>query len=251
MPDAGYELSLGPTVATATIRSRSAFMAVNSSTTDHELRLMHCPGCGYDLSGLPREHWCPECGFRYQTSMFDLPPHRGIGRLIRVRRHVWIDWIVRPLLYGVAPVVILVAAIRLGVPVDMVVRPTAGVAVFGVGLYVGTRITMRLDERRSRQGMRKPRATRTADHDGITHRHDSGLIQRFRWRSYRKVMLRRLGDYPETGDSLWRLKLHRRLTVGRLLQNNISVTLACDERTACTIRDRAESWIRAASCAQA
>jgi len=30
---------------------------------------MICPCCGYDLSGLPAEHLCPECGFAYDPTV--------------------------------------------------------------------------------------------------------------------------------------------------------------------------------------
>ena len=32
--------------------------------------LRECPQCAYDLTGLPREHSCPECGLVYDRSMF-------------------------------------------------------------------------------------------------------------------------------------------------------------------------------------
>lgn len=32
--------------------------------------LRECPRCAYDLTGLPREHVCPECGLVYDASMF-------------------------------------------------------------------------------------------------------------------------------------------------------------------------------------
>lgn len=31
--------------------------------------LTHCPACRYDLTGLPAEHTCPECGFAYDATM--------------------------------------------------------------------------------------------------------------------------------------------------------------------------------------
>lgn len=31
--------------------------------------LTHCPVCKYDLTGLPTDHRCPECGFEYEESM--------------------------------------------------------------------------------------------------------------------------------------------------------------------------------------
>ena len=34
------------------------------------VRLIRCPKCGYDISGLPARHQCPECGFAYDQSMF-------------------------------------------------------------------------------------------------------------------------------------------------------------------------------------
>ena len=40
-----------------------------------------CPACEYSLSGLPREHTCPECGREYTQSDFIETP--VIGRLPR------------------------------------------------------------------------------------------------------------------------------------------------------------------------
>lgn len=31
--------------------------------------IRHCPVCRYDLTGLPKDHRCPECGFEYEESM--------------------------------------------------------------------------------------------------------------------------------------------------------------------------------------
>jgi len=31
--------------------------------------LTHCPVCKYDLTGLPKNHRCPECGFEYDETM--------------------------------------------------------------------------------------------------------------------------------------------------------------------------------------
>jgi len=41
-------------------------------------QLVRCPVCRYDLSGLPAEHRCPECGFEYDKTMraWDPPPIR-------------------------------------------------------------------------------------------------------------------------------------------------------------------------------
>lgn len=215
-------------------------------TPETDLVLFHCPGCGYELTGLPREHSCPECGVLYDASMFDLPPHRGVGRVIWIRQHIWIDWIIRPLLYGLIPVGLFVAAVEVGAPVEQLVRSIATVAFLGLATYLAFKITSKLEERRSRNGTLAPTATRTADPEGITRRMESGVVQRFRWRSYRKASLKRLGEYPETGQSHWRLKLYRRLRLSQLLQNNISLTLACDEPTARAILDRSNEWIRAA-----
>jgi hypothetical protein len=43
------------------------------------IRLVSCPGCGYDLSALPPRHRCPECGFEYDESMFLLEGWRLPG----------------------------------------------------------------------------------------------------------------------------------------------------------------------------
>lgn len=40
------------------------------------LKLKRCPVCGYDLSGLPAAHVCPECGFNYEKQLFELKMHR-------------------------------------------------------------------------------------------------------------------------------------------------------------------------------
>lgn len=41
----------------------------------HEHQKVHlnrCPQCGYDLTALPAKHTCPECGLKYDESMFIL-----------------------------------------------------------------------------------------------------------------------------------------------------------------------------------
>jgi hypothetical protein len=50
-------------------------MAPNEQTS---APLTHCPICRYDLSGLPKDHRCPECGFEYDASMrmWVAPPAR-------------------------------------------------------------------------------------------------------------------------------------------------------------------------------
>ncbi len=42
------------------------------------ISMVECPGCGYDLQGLPREHTCPECGLNYDpdTTLIRLTIHR-------------------------------------------------------------------------------------------------------------------------------------------------------------------------------
>ncbi len=42
-------------------------------------RLPECPACLYDLSGLPDEHECPECGLQYDRSMALLRVQSGRG----------------------------------------------------------------------------------------------------------------------------------------------------------------------------
>lgn len=51
-------------------------------------RLRECPGCGYDLQGLPPEHVCPECGATYSTETLDLV---GWSREGRMPGH-WLWW---------------------------------------------------------------------------------------------------------------------------------------------------------------
>ena len=56
---------------------RRVFARMAAATmTDREprdiLRLKRCPRCSYDLAGLPRNHACPECGFRYDELTFRL-----------------------------------------------------------------------------------------------------------------------------------------------------------------------------------
>jgi hypothetical protein len=47
--------------------------AVNLQEPTPPSSTIHCPCCGYDLSGLPADHRCPECGFGYQ--------HRAVENL--------------------------------------------------------------------------------------------------------------------------------------------------------------------------
>jgi hypothetical protein len=42
-------------------------------THDQDAPALHCLRCGYDLTGLPQDHRCPECGFGFQ--------HEAIHRL--------------------------------------------------------------------------------------------------------------------------------------------------------------------------
>ena len=44
--------------------------------------LRHCPHCRYDLTGLPRNHRCPECGQPYDETMLEL--RTGIHRRLRI-----------------------------------------------------------------------------------------------------------------------------------------------------------------------
>jgi len=54
---------------------------MNVAPSDSSTSLKTCPRCDYNLTGLPDEHICPECGFEYD-------PHAAFMRLSR-RRRVW------------------------------------------------------------------------------------------------------------------------------------------------------------------
>jgi hypothetical protein len=41
------------------------------------LKLSICPGCGYNLSGLPSPPRCPECGAEYDATSFSIPVWRS------------------------------------------------------------------------------------------------------------------------------------------------------------------------------
>lgn len=50
---------------------------MRSRAAHPRLRLLACPGCGYDLRGSPAAGVCPECGLAYDERMFYLPTAEG------------------------------------------------------------------------------------------------------------------------------------------------------------------------------
>lgn len=54
-------------------------MATSHNSIDCTAKpLTHCPVCRYDLTGLPKTHACPECGFEYDESMRTWTNRHGI-----------------------------------------------------------------------------------------------------------------------------------------------------------------------------
>jgi len=56
---------------------------------------MLCPRCDYDLTGLPAEHTCPECGCRYDEHSLGIP-------LTGRRNERWVAW------FGVLCIIVVV-----------------------------------------------------------------------------------------------------------------------------------------------
>lgn len=65
---------------------------------------MLCPRCDYDLTGLPAEHTCPECGCKYDEHSIGIP-------LTGRRAERWWAWVFQPLL----GVILLIQVQRSGV----------------------------------------------------------------------------------------------------------------------------------------
>lgn len=62
-----------------------------SDVTSSILHLKICPTCGYDVSGLPHQHQCPECGFAYDEGMYLLVANvRRPNRFQTWQERLWI-----------------------------------------------------------------------------------------------------------------------------------------------------------------
>lgn len=76
-------------------------------------RAVGCPNCKYNLSGVLGDR-CPECGVRIAEYLriADTTPWRVPARLRRLRLHLFLSWIVAPLVG--AGIVLLAALVYLG-----------------------------------------------------------------------------------------------------------------------------------------
>jgi hypothetical protein len=82
--------------------------------------LAHCPVCRYDLTGLPKNHRCPECGFEYDETMqvWSMPavPRWVLAVVAMLSGVFFLSWLSGPFVTGLGlnvrdtPVVILVLA---------------------------------------------------------------------------------------------------------------------------------------------
>jgi hypothetical protein len=64
------------------------------------MALAECPKCGYDLTGLPAPHRCPECGFKYDEQMRAFRLRRGINVGAVIAGALLAAWFLIRLLYA-------------------------------------------------------------------------------------------------------------------------------------------------------
>ncbi len=201
------------------------------------LRLKRCPQCDYQLLALPAPHRCPECGFAYDESMFDLPVWwRG------AEYFAW-EW---PAYLGV----LVVATLgflwqRWSVPVSVLVMITGGVVIEITKAIVKLRL-------RSAEGnirflfdadgvsFPEPGARLTVTGAGRATR---PAIRRSRdrhdWASFRRSSVRR------ARRGRWRMRLAWRWPRG-LVRRDIDVTVRGTRREAALLRNELRRRVRAA-----
>jgi hypothetical protein len=209
------------------------------------LRLHWCPRCNYDLTGLPAAHRCPECGFEYDETMFDLPvvPTREFPpEMPRTAFRRWL--ITRLIVYPTLLIGAFCVAARLGVPVI----PSVALFVVSVAFMIGV---VGWWERRARRNIEKRGEGETqderwvliwADNSGLKcssgmTAHNSAALQ---WADAIAVQLEPLGD------ERWHLTIgHKRRWRYGIVSIRKMCVLACPEVRARAILDRIERMIAA------
>ncbi len=193
--------------------------------------LERCPGCGYALAALPRNHRCPECGFVYDESMMVLEGWRVPGLRSWGRYALRYGWIVL--------LVMVVLRLTWGWSWSVLAIIPAGVVVVaaGLGFYVWWR-----DDSPSQA---LARFLITAD--GVARLGAlRGTVRRriYLWRNYSHLML-----FPG-GEGGWRLHLYP--DWWRLFGPPIvNARLDCSDAEAEAVRAEIQRRINAARTAEA
>jgi hypothetical protein len=188
------------------------------------LRLHRCPGCNYDLTGLPAAHRCPECGFEYDETMFDLEAWWP-SVLQRVLDSSWVD-----MLLGAAAIIALLSVgLRLA---------AVGLAIL-LMILVATLVGSFLRHRVQQEGI--PDIILVIDDDGfVTRRPGARVGRRELWRRLSGARVRR------SGASFWQLHLTRDSLLSSIVDSPIRFVIAGDRRTAALVRNEIRRRIRAA-----
>lgn len=153
------------------------------ATDDAVLRILQCSKCDYDLRDLPAEHACPECGFKYDLTMFTI--RASLHQRWRPRNpRAW-----RIVLYGSAAVIVgIVAWIgkRYGIPWQ---RAIGIAAIPSLGIAAASWIMTRAHVDRSQLS-----AAWFVDRNGMVLRRRGESRLRFKWRRVRAVAIEREDD---------------------------------------------------------
>lgn len=120
------------------VASITGYACINVTAHEHHrVRLNRCPQCGYDLTALPASHTCPECGLKYDQSMFilegwNLPSLRhspiklvlfcGVLAILLLMCRGWLGWS-----YGLLGTLFFIAAVvYIGVHIYLKWRDDSG-----------------------------------------------------------------------------------------------------------------------------
>lgn len=186
------------------------------------LRLNACPQCGYDLRGHARDGACPECGARYDESMFFLPLAQAWSPLT-----VCLVFAFLAVMAGSASA-LLFARNRFGAGTWL-----ALIALMLIGLFIGSIVAL-ARSRRSRE------SEMLATADGLRWKRGLGQHLLLPWKHFRIARVRRVRPL------LWVLTLRDKFWNLNPSNATVSVYVAGSTRDMAKLRNELRRRIRRA-----